>query len=50
MLYMKTDGFMKLIKSLSDMAENSCVAGEKGWVIAGGGALTGTAFVKRSLT
>lgn len=47
--HMKTDGLMKLIKSFSDMAENSCVAGEKGWVIAVDGAMTGVAFIKRSL-
>lgn len=29
-LYMNTDGLMKLIKSLSDMAVRSCVVGEKG--------------------
>lgn len=44
---MKTDGLMKLIKSLSDIAVRSWVVGEKGWVIVGVGAVVGgAAFIK----
>lgn len=45
-VYMKTEGLMKLIRSLSDIAVRSWVVGEKGWVIVvveavvGGAALT----------
>lgn len=45
--YIKTDGFMKLIKSLSDMAVKSCVVGEKGWVMGvDGAAVGGAALIK----
>lgn len=30
LVYMKTEGLMKLIKSLSDIAVRSCVVGENG--------------------
>lgn len=42
----KTEGFMKLIKSFSDIAVRSCVVGENGWVIVVDGALTGAALIK----
>lgn len=40
-VYMNTDGLMKLIRSLSDMAVRSCVVGEKGCVIVVDGVVVG---------
>lgn len=47
--YMKTDGLMKLIKSLSDMAVKSWVVGEKGWAMGADGAAVGGAALMRLL-
>jgi hypothetical protein len=47
--YMKTEGLMKLIKSLSDMAVKSWVVGEKGWVMEVDGAAVGGAALMRLL-
>jgi hypothetical protein len=46
---MKTDGLMKLIKSLSDMAVKSWVVGEKGWAMGADGAAVGGAALMRLL-